>query len=392
MQTDFDAIALVGFSTFEYATFETFFRLVSGRRARQYRAVRTGDQARLVVVDGGNASLVTRLVERLRPNQTAIIIGFSDHGTGLTVVPRPINLSMVLSLVDRTFAAFAVAELAATVKAQVVTSIPAPADSLSSAADLPPSATAPAITSTSAPQADTRQNTEPTFGAFDDASTATNLGASGQTIERQPTRLSPLAAPASSPAAPIATAPAPLKSKAGASVLVVDDSEVALKFIRNRLSAFGFNVDLAKSGEEALVQVSENQYSFVFLDVMMDGLDGYQTCKAIKKRKFQNGHSPVVVMLTSRGGTVDKVRGTFAGCDAYLTKPLDETKMLRILLKHDPELSGQIETRTQQSQGRDLPGASSSVLPAYSDRQQAADEEAARVEFLARLDKSSAIR
>jgi two-component system, cell cycle response regulator len=67
----------------------------------------------------------------------------------------------------------------------------------------------------------------------------------------------------------------------------------------------------------------------------MEGLDGYQTCRAIKQRKYAEGKPPVVVMLTSRGGTIDKIRGTLAGCDAYLTKPLNERDLIAVLAKHD---------------------------------------------------------
>ena len=118
-------------------------------------------------------------------------------------------------------------------------------------------------------------------------------------------------------------------------ILVVDDSDIALKFMRNRLTRFGFRTDLVNSGEEALGRVSARPYKFVFLDVMMEGLDGYQTCRAIKQRKYSEGKPPVVVMLTSRGGTIDKIRGTLAGCDAYLTKPLNERDLIAVLAKHD---------------------------------------------------------
>ena len=118
-------------------------------------------------------------------------------------------------------------------------------------------------------------------------------------------------------------------------ILVVDDSDIALKFMRNRLTRFGFRTDLANSGEEALGRLGVRPYKFVFLDVMMDGLDGYQTCRAIKQRKYGDEKPPVVVMLTSRGGTIDKIRGTLAGCDAYLTKPLNERDLIAILSKHD---------------------------------------------------------
>jgi DNA-binding response OmpR family regulator len=67
----------------------------------------------------------------------------------------------------------------------------------------------------------------------------------------------------------------------------------------------------------------------------MAGLDGYQTCKAIKNNKARRGPPPVVVMLTSRGSTIDKIRGTMAGCDAYLTKPLNDKRMASVLAKYD---------------------------------------------------------
>jgi two-component system, cell cycle response regulator len=118
-------------------------------------------------------------------------------------------------------------------------------------------------------------------------------------------------------------------------ILVVDDSDIALKFMRNRLTRFGFRTDLVNSGEEALGRLNVRPYKFVFLDVMMEGLDGYQTCRAIKQRKYSEGKPPVVVMLTSRGGTIDKIRGTLAGCDAYLTKPLNERDLIAVLAKHD---------------------------------------------------------
>jgi two-component system, cell cycle response regulator len=115
-------------------------------------------------------------------------------------------------------------------------------------------------------------------------------------------------------------------------ILVVDDSDIALRFMANCLGRFGFDVHLARSGEEALQRVSEEHYAFVFLDVTMPGIDGYQTCKLIKKRPYPRGQrAPTVVMLTSRGGMVDKMRGTLAGCDAYLTKPLQHDALMKIV-------------------------------------------------------------
>jgi CheY-like chemotaxis protein len=115
-------------------------------------------------------------------------------------------------------------------------------------------------------------------------------------------------------------------------ILVVDDSDIALRFMANCLGRFGFEVHLAHSGEEALSRVAERSFDFVFMDVTMPGIDGYQTCKLIKKRPYADGRRPPsVVMLTSRGGMVDKMRGTLSGCDAYLTKPLQQDALMKVI-------------------------------------------------------------
>lgn len=137
----------------------------------------------------------------------------------------------------------------------------------------------------------------------------------------------------------LGNAPTPISSaQQFDDILVVDDSDIALKFMQNRLTRYGFRAELARSGEEALTRVSTESYKFVFLDVMMEGLDGYQTCRAIKQRKYTSGRAPVVVMLTSRGGSIDKIRGGLAGCDAYLTKPLNESELLKVLSKYDEQV------------------------------------------------------
>jgi two-component system, cell cycle response regulator len=371
MNANFNDIALVGFSSFEFSTFETFFRLVSARRPRPYRAVRTGDQARLVIVDGGSESLVMRLVGLLRPNQRVVIVGSTAYGTSWQCIPRPINLSQVLGLVDRSFAEGDVQMMAAALanssqRAKEIAPTGAPLLEPSQSAPIAVLDKSPALfNDSSKPASPTLRESEHTPPSS--ANTSTN--AAVRHLHAVP------------------------PAKVGANILVVDDSDVALKFIHSRLSAFGFSVDLASSGEEALVRVSENEYAFVFLDVMMHGLDGYQTCKAIKKRKFENGRAPVVVMLTSRGGTVDKVRGTFAGCDAYLTKPLDESKMLRVLLKHDSALADQIDTYTRPFTPSVPGGASASDVGQRTEPEFGISaEEIARRAMLERLDQSSAIR
>ena len=97
----------------------------------------------------------------------------------------------------------------------------------------------------------------------------------------------------------------------------------------------GFEVDFAETGEEAIGLSGTQEYTCVFLDVVLPGIDGYQVCKLIKSNK-QAIKKTAVVMLTSRSSPFDKLRGSLAGCDEYLTKPLDEDRLLEVIAKFLP--------------------------------------------------------
>lgn len=122
-------------------------------------------------------------------------------------------------------------------------------------------------------------------------------------------------------------------------VLVVDDSEIARRFLQVRLQRLGYTVHTASNGLAAVDLAATRQFAFIFLDVAMDGLDGFEACKQIKQMpwpldgRLQRG--PAVIMVTGRTGAVDRIRGTLAGCDAYLTKPLNEEELIGTLAKYD---------------------------------------------------------
>jgi two-component system, cell cycle response regulator len=119
-------------------------------------------------------------------------------------------------------------------------------------------------------------------------------------------------------------------------VLVVDDSLPVRKFMEAKLAPFGFSVDYAETGEQAVEFTSEKRYTCVFLDVILPGMDGYQVCKSIKSTRAGKSATKVV-MLTSKSSPFDKIRGTMAGCDAYLTKPVDEEALLAAIAKFIPQ-------------------------------------------------------
>jgi two-component system, cell cycle response regulator len=136
--------------------------------------------------------------------------------------------------------------------------------------------------------------------------------------------------PPTRPTPPAPVAPAPVDW-----VLVVDDNQTVREFMKSKLAPFGFNVDYAETGEQAVGFTGQKHYTCVFLDVIMPGIDGYQVCKLIKSKKSIIGKT-AVVMLTSKGSPFDKIRGAMAGCDAYLTKPVNEEKLLETIVKFIP--------------------------------------------------------
>ncbi len=154
----------------------------------------------------------------------------------------------------------------------------------------------------------------------------------------QPPPTAPVPAPVAGAAPPAPGVPAntqvptPRHEEQVFRVLAVDDSPLMRTFLQNKLQPYGIQPEFAASGEEALFKISKQHYDMIFLDVMLPGMDGYDVCKMIKKTK--DNALMKVVMLTSKDKTFDKIRGTMAGCDGYLTKPVDELKLRAIIERH----------------------------------------------------------
>lgn len=115
-------------------------------------------------------------------------------------------------------------------------------------------------------------------------------------------------------------------------ILVIDDSLPVRKHLEHELDKYQCTVDLANSAEAGYNLINNNDYSLVFLDVVLPGMDGHTLCKHIKKSKKLR--DTPIVMLTSNSSTIDKVKGCLSGCDSYLTKPVNADKLHEIVNKY----------------------------------------------------------
>ena len=106
-------------------------------------------------------------------------------------------------------------------------------------------------------------------------------------------------------------------------ILVVDDEPQLRRALRSTLSALGFIVDDAETGEAALEKLREERFDLVLLDINMPGLSGIETCRAVRARSDIS-----ILMLTVRDRAEDKIQALDAGADGYVTKPFDVNELL----------------------------------------------------------------
>lgn len=118
-------------------------------------------------------------------------------------------------------------------------------------------------------------------------------------------------------------------------IMVVDDEPDIVYLLTNMLEKAGYQVSGASSGEKALQMLAEEKPDLVLLDIMMPGIDGWETCRRIKKKS-----NALVAMLTIMAGDAHKEKSfQFSGADAHITKPIIEEKVLGTvawLLKSKP--------------------------------------------------------
>jgi two-component system OmpR family response regulator len=107
-------------------------------------------------------------------------------------------------------------------------------------------------------------------------------------------------------------------------VLIVEDDTRLAAAIRRGLRAEGVVADVARRGEDALWMAGSTEFDAVILDLMLPGIDGFETCRRLRA----DGVWTPIIMLTARDAIEDRVRGLDRGADDYLVKPFSLVELL----------------------------------------------------------------
>lgn len=106
-------------------------------------------------------------------------------------------------------------------------------------------------------------------------------------------------------------------------VLIIDDDKELCTLIKRSIQSERIDADFCNTGKEGLRKLKGTEYQLVILDVMMPGMDGFETLEEIRKES-----SLPILMFTSKNDSVSKVRGLRMGADDYLTKPFDMDELI----------------------------------------------------------------
>ncbi len=116
------------------------------------------------------------------------------------------------------------------------------------------------------------------------------------------------------------------------SILIIDSDSTDVDRLLGYLKEYGFNVLAVEDGESALDYVDQNKPDLILLDVVLPGIDGFETCQRLKEDKQTKGIP--IIFLTSSSDTEDKVRGFELGAVDYLTKPIQYAEAVARINTH----------------------------------------------------------
>lgn len=131
-------------------------------------------------------------------------------------------------------------------------------------------------------------------------------------------------------------------------ILLVDDTPHNLDILVEFLQEYGFGLRIARSGESALQRINYDAPDIVLLDVLLPGIDGFETCRQLKADP--NTADIPIIFMTSLANAEDKVRGFEVGAVDYVTKPLQQAEVLARIVTHlrQREYTQNLQAENQQ--------------------------------------------
>ena len=107
-------------------------------------------------------------------------------------------------------------------------------------------------------------------------------------------------------------------------ILLIEDEEGLVLTLTDRLKKEGYAIESATDGDTGLERALSGEFDLILLDIMLPGRSGFDVCRRLRHAGIRTS----VLMLTARGGVVDKVEGLQIGADDYMTKPFEMAELL----------------------------------------------------------------
>jgi CheY-like chemotaxis protein len=119
---------------------------------------------------------------------------------------------------------------------------------------------------------------------------------------------------------------------AGERILIVDDNATNLKLVAYLMRANGYTVDTALDAEAAIVAIRNNHPDVILMDIQLPGIDGLELTRRLKAEPATR--DIVIVAVTAYAMKGDQAKALAAGCDDYITKPIDTRALPETIARH----------------------------------------------------------
>lgn len=132
-------------------------------------------------------------------------------------------------------------------------------------------------------------------------------------------------------------------------ILLVDDEEDILEFLKYNLDKAGYKTTLARNGKEALVIAANHDFDLIVLDIMMPEMDGVEVCQTLRRRE-RTAHT-LITFLTARSEDFTQIAALNSGADDFITKPIKPAVFLsriQALLRRHPKYKESIDDNILQ--------------------------------------------